>query len=274
MRTARSRAFAAGVTLLLTASGCTGTDADDRSPLFDETTTSAPTDPASVAEVAPDPGVDPDAAAAPIAAYRGWLEALAARDAAAACARHAAQLTIDLRYEAILLKRARLGDPCVDFVAVLWEQPEREYVPLGIEATQVTDEDALLAVAFPVRDQTVRMIAQNTRWFVEESVPRTDVNEVPDGSEGTSGPERWLDAWCDTALDMTPAELTELMGEASGTYTIANGGGPQLYWTKDQYDFRAYLDVDPPAGRAIDLVGDFDRLSATERAGLTCPELR
>lgn len=31
---------------------------------------------------------------------------------------------------------------------------------------------------------------------------------------------------------MTPAELTLLMGQASGTYTIADGGEPQLYWTK------------------------------------------
>ncbi len=273
MRIARLRPLAAGFAFLLVTSGCAGTDASERSPVVGETTTSSTTDRDDVTEVTQDAALDP-AAAEPVAAYRGWLEALDARDAAAACARHAPQLTIDLRFEAILLKRASLGDPCVDFVAVLWEQPEREYDPLDIEATQVTDEDALLAVDFPGQDQTVRMIKQNTRWFVEESVPRTDANESTGGPEGASGPERWLDAWCDTELDMTPAELTELMGEASGTYTIANGGEPQLYWTLDQYDFRAYLDVDPPNGRTLDLVGDYDRLSATERAGLTCPELR
>ncbi|MGA8845330.1 MAG: hypothetical protein WB471_01810, partial [Nocardioides sp.] len=227
----------------------------------------------------PNPGAAGDvlsssSAAGPVAAYQAWLAALDVRDAAAACARHAPQLTIDLRLEAILLKRARLGDPCVGFVAVLWEQPEREYEPLGIEVTQVTDEDALLAVDFPGRDQTVRMIQQNARWLVAETEPRTDRAPVPSDGTTASGPERWLDAWCDLELEMTPAELSALMGPASGTYTIGNGGEPQLYWTRDQYDFRAYLDIDPPTGRAIDLVGDYDRLSGAERAGLTCPELR
>ena len=213
------------------------------------------------------PTTAPTAAAPtpPEAAYRAWLDALAEQAAQAACARHAPQLTIDLRLEAILLKRAELGDPCVDFVAVLWEQPDREYDPVGIEVTQVTDEDALLAVDFPGRDQTVRMIRQNTRWLVEESVPR---------AEDAAGPQRWLAAWCDLELAMVPSELTELMGDPSGTYTIADGGEPQLYWAQDQYDFRAYLDTDPPAGQASDLVGDYDRLTADERAGLSCPELR
>ena len=205
---------------------------------------------------------------APVASYRAWLDALADQDAQAACARHAPELTIELRYEAILLDRASLGDPCVDFVAVLWEQPEREYDPLGIEVTQLTDEDAFLAVDFPDVDQTVRMVVNRTRWVVEESVPRTA------DASSTGDPQRWLDAWCDLELDMDPADLTDLMGEPSGTYTIANGGEPQLYWARDQYDFRAYLDTDPPRGRAIDLVGDYDRLSSAERDGLTCPELR
>jgi hypothetical protein len=209
-----------------------------------------------------------EAEAAPVAAYRAWLDALADRDAQAACARHAPRLTIDLRLEAVLLDRAELGDPCTSFVAVLWEQPEREYDPLGIEVTQLTAEDALLAVDLPGRDQTVRMVQQDTRWLVEESVPRTG------DPGGTDDPQRWLAAWCDLELAMSPAELTTRMGEPSGTYTIANGGEPQLYWARDQYDFRAYLDTDPPAGRVVDLVGDYDRLTADERAGLTCPELR
>ncbi len=75
---------------------------------------------------------------------------------------------------------------------------------------------------------------------------------------------------------MTVDQLTGLMGEPSGTYTIANGGEPQLYWAQDQYDFRAYLDDDPPGGVVTEagLVGDYDRLTAAERDGLACPELR
>ena len=269
MRIAIRRGVAAVFALLLTASGCAGDDIAAPTPTADAPASDATSEPGTVIDVMP-----PSAAAEPVAAYRAWLLALGEQDAAAACARHAPQLTIDLRYEAILLERARLGDPCVDFVAVLWEQPEREYEPLGIEATQITDEDALLAVDFPGRDQTVRMIQQNTRWLVAESKPRTDAGESPSEAAGNSRPERWLGAWCDLELEMTPAELTGLMGEASGTYTIGNGGEPQLYWTQDQYDFRAYLDIDPPAGRTIDLVGDYDRLSRAERNGLTCPELR
>ena len=264
---------AALVSLLLLPLGCSRENAEP-APLADVSPEASPT---TSTPTSTTPTNDP--VAAPVAAYVAWLDALAARDASAACARHAPQLTIDLRYEAILLKRASLGDPCVDFVAVLWEQPEREYAPIGVEVTQVTDEDALLAVDFPGRDQTVRMIQQNTRWLVEESVPRTDsadseIDTAPNGPTTVGDPERWLDVWCDLELSMSPQQLTDLMGEASGTYTIANGGEPQLYWARDQYDFRAYLDTDPPTGRTIDLVGDYDRLTASERAGLTCPELR
>ncbi len=202
-----------------------------------------------------------------VAAYRTWLAALRDHDAAGACARHAPEFTIALRYEAILLKRASLGDPCTSFVAVLWEQPEREYEPLSVEPTQVTREDALLAVDFPTSDQTVTMERRNGSWFVLDSGDRTTAGS-------SAEPIRWLGAWCDLSLGMTPEELVAVMGEPSGTYTIANGGEPQLYWTLDQYDFRAYLDTDPPSGTTIDLVGDYDRLTADERAGLTCPELR
>ncbi|MAS54132.1 MAG: hypothetical protein CMJ44_05845 [Pimelobacter sp.] len=237
--------------------------------------TEVSTTPSASASAAPPASASPEAESPAVTAYRAWLSALAEQDAAAACARHAPQLTIDLRYEAILLKRARLGEPCVDFVAVLWEQREREYDPTDIEVTQLTEEDALLAVDFPGRDQTVRMIRQNTRWLVEESVARTDTPGTPDPAQAGSGePRRWLTVWCDLELEMSPSELTDLMGAPSGTYTIADGGEPQLYWTQDQYDFRAYLDTDPPEGRAIDLVGDYDRLTSAERSGLTCPELR
>ncbi len=201
----------------------------------------------------------------PVAAYTEWLGALEAQDAGAACARHAPDFTIELRYEAVLLDRAELGDPCVGFVAVLWEQADRELDPLGVEVTQETDEDALLAVDFPAVDQTVTMEKRNASWFVLDTSPR--------GRDG-GDPDRWLDAWCDLATGMTVAEVSDRMGQPSGTYTIANGGEPQLYWTQDQYDFRAYLDADPPVGSVLDLVGDYDRLSGPDRALLPCPELR
>ena len=66
-------------------------------------------------------------------------------------------------------------------------------------------------------------------------------------------------------------EVVEPMGEPSGEYTVDNGGEPQLWWADYQYDFRAYLDID---GTVLDLVGDYDRLSAADREQLSCPELR
>lgn len=66
-------------------------------------------------------------------------------------------------------------------------------------------------------------------------------------------------------------EVTALMGPPSGEYTISNGGEPQLWWAADQYDFRAYLE---PDGTVLDLVGDYDALSAADRDRLDCPELR
>ena len=61
------------------------------------------------APAAPSAPVTRDDEPEPVAAYRAWLDALSAEDAEAACARHAPGLTIDLRYEAILLDRASLG---------------------------------------------------------------------------------------------------------------------------------------------------------------------
>jgi len=200
---------------------------------------------------------------APEVVYRRWLAALQAHDAEAACAEHAPQFTIDLRYEAILLKRAQLGDPCVDFVAVLWEEADREYEPLGVEVTRQSEEDAELAVDLPNADLTVTMAFRNGAWEVLGEHERAESAAVA-----------WLDAWCDLSLGMSTHEVIELMGEPSGTYTITNGGEPQLYWTRDQYDFRAYLDADPPQGTVIDLVGDYDRLTDSDRGRLTCPELR
>jgi hypothetical protein len=196
------------------------------------------------------------------AAYRAWLTALESRDAAAACARHAPDFTIALRLEAILLHRAELGDPCVGFVAVLWEDKAREYRPTAIELTQLTEEDALLAVDFPTVDETVRMERRHGDWFVASTEPRDE-----DGAD----PARWVRSWCDLSVGMDRDEVIELMGTASGEYTVANGGEPQLWWADRQYDFRAYLDVD---GAVLDLVGDYDRLEAADRDQLGCPELR
>lgn len=202
----------------------------------------------------------------PEAAYRLWLAALEAQDAEAVCARNAPSFTIALRKEAILEKRARLGDPCFDFVALLWEDPEREYDPIAIEATQVTGERATLAVDFPVTDQTVTLTIPRgvgKSWYVATTADRTA------GSEDVT--QQWVDAWCDLDLAMSTAQIVGLMGEPSGEYTVSNGGEPQLYWTRREYDFRVYLDAQ---GSVLDLVGDYDELSAADREQLTCPELR
>ncbi len=151
-------------------------------------------------------------------------------------------------------------------MAVLWEDPAREVEPLGVEATQVTGERARLAVDFAEVDETVTLERRNGSWFVAETVPRVDAGEV-----AATGPDRWLATWCSLQLGMDRAEVVAVMGEASGEYTVANGGEPQLYWARRQYDFRAYLDLD---GRVIDLVGDYDALSAADRERLPCPELR
>lgn len=236
--------------LLVLLAGC-GRD-EDAAPVAEPTgSTTAP--------VEPDDGT-------PEAAYVAWLDALRRHDAAAACARHAPDFTIALRYRAILLDRAELGDPCTGFVAVLWEDPAREVEPLGVEATQVTGERARLAVDFAEVDETVTLERRNGSWFVAGTVPRVDAGEV-----AATGPDRWLATWCSLQLGMDRAEVVAVMGEASGEYTVANGGEPQVYWARRQYDFRAYLGLD---GRVIDLVGDYDALSAADRERLPCPELR
>lgn len=206
----------------------------------------------------------------PDGAYRAWLAGLAAQDATATCARHAPEFTIALRQEAILKDRAELGDPCTGFVALLWEEPDRETDPTSVEVTLQTSEDAVIAADFPGGDRTVTLARADGAWFVLSDVARNQAA----GAVGAEGPARWLDAWCTLDLGMGVEDLTALMGEPSGTYTVRDGGEPQLYWARAPYDFRAYLDADPPLGRAIDLVGDYDALTATERATLPCPELR
>ncbi len=197
-----------------------------------------------------------------VVAYESWLAALAAHDAAGACAVHAPDLTIELRRRAILEHRAELGDPCTGFVALLWEDPAREYDPLDIEVTQDTGEDGELAVDFPVTDETVSMQHRNGRWLIADVTPR---------SSGAVDTARWVERWCDLAVGMGRDQVIGLMGEPSGEYTVADGGEPQLWWADRQYDFRAYLNID---GSVLDLVGDYDRLDAADRQLLDCPELR
>ncbi|WP_460810042.1 hypothetical protein [Nocardioides salsibiostraticola] len=248
-----------GLGLLLAACGSDPDATVPEGSATSESPTTTPTEPPA-ADIPAGSSTDPEAA------YRSWLAALEAQDAEAACARNAPSFTIALRQEAILVKRARLGDPCVDFVALLWEDPDREYDPVAVEATQVTAERAILAVDFPGTDQTVTLTIPRgvgTSWYVATTEDRTA------GTEDVS--QRWVNAWCDLEPAMTTDQIVDLMGEPSGEYTVSNGGEPQLYWARREYDFRVYLDAQ---GTVLDLVGDYDELSAADRDLLPCPELR
>ncbi len=248
MTTRSVRSASAGALALVAAAlvGCGGNDEPAPTSQSDPSASTASRDPS----------------AGPIEAYKSWLEALESHDAAAACRRHAPELTIELRQRAILEHRAELGDPCTGFVALLWEDPAREYEPSGVEVTQETDEDAELAVDFPGADETVSLQLRNGRWLVADVTPR---------STGDPETARWVEGWCDLRLDMDREQVIGLMGPPSGEYTVADGGEPQLWWADRQYDFRVYLDVD---GSILDLIGDYDRLSAGDRRVLDCPELR
>lgn len=204
-----------------------------------------------------------DVVDAPTTAYLSWLAALAARDAATACTIQHPELTIALRQQAILLDRAELGDPCTAFEALLWEDPLRETAWESTETTMLTEEKATLVVVFPGSSVTVELEYQRAAWRVLSESRRTS-------GDGTTA--RWLASWCDLALGATREETIAAMGEPSGTYSLQDGGEPQLYWAADQFDFRAYLD--PVDDTVTDLVGDYDALSAEDRASLTCPELR
>lgn len=207
----------------------------------------------------------------PAAAYVDWVDALARQDAAAACALQAPELTIALRYDAILADRAELGDPCVGFEALLWEDPEFDSEIVDIEVTQETQEDALLDVDHPSGDLTVRVVYHRAKWRVFSTSARADPGADPGDSGSDAGPPRWLRAWCSLSPRDTREEIIALMGPPSGEYTVADGGEPQLWWAQDQYDFRVYLDVD---GSVLELVGDYDALDGEDRALLACAELR
>lgn len=102
-------------------------------------------------------------------------------------------------------------------------------------------------------------------------VPASDAPASSVEDDPAAAYAAWVDAWCDLDTTMTREEIIDLMGEPSGEYTVSDGGEPQLWWAQDQYDFRAYLDVD---GSVLELIGDYDALSAEDRALLPCPELR
>ncbi|WP_300577146.1 hypothetical protein [uncultured Nocardioides sp.] len=228
-----------------------------------------PADPRPLASVSPTAsagGPTADTASAPdepTAAYLAWLGALEDRDAASACRIQHPERTIALRYEAILVDRAELGDPCVGFEALLWEDPLREYSPVDVETTRLTGEKATLAVTFPGSAVTVELELQRAAWRVLSEERRTP------SSPATA---QWVGVWCDLELGASRADVVAAMGEPSGEYTDSDGGEPQVYWAADQYDFRAYLD--PIDGTVTDLVGDYDALSAADRERLDCPELR
>lgn len=230
---------------------------DDRAPREDRRTAVETTD----RDELPDEG--------PAGAFVAWIDALSREDAAAACALQAPEFTIDLRYDAILVDRAQLGDPCTGFEALLWEDTVFDDDIVDIEITQETDEDALLDVALATRDLTVRMVYHRARWRVFSTGERT---EPTDPGTTDAGPSRWLAAWCSLSPDQTREEIAALMGPPSGEYTVSDGGEPQLWWAQDQYDFRVYLD--PVDGSVLELIGDYDALDADDRALLPCPELR
>ena len=203
----------------------------------------------------------------PQAAYLAWLDALEAQDASAACEQHAPELTIELRYEAILLDRAELGDPCTGFVALLWEDPLRELDPVELETTRATEEKATVAARFDGGSETAQLVYHRAQWRLLSTANRTDPR--PGATDGA--PQRWVREWCDLEVGAERGDVVARMGEPSGEYTLDNGGEPQLWWAQDQYDFRAYLDA---RGRVLDLVGDYDALGAADRDQLDCPELR
>ncbi|QWC85284.1 hypothetical protein KLP28_00355 [Nocardioidaceae bacterium] len=228
------------------------------------------TEPALVPETSPpaDPVAGPvDAPRGPAETYTRWLDALSRRDTETACRLQHPQVTIDLRLQAVQQRRAELGDPCVDFEALLWEDPARSFAIDDIEITQDTGEKATLAVRFapgsPTPATTVRLEFHRGAWRLTRESPRT----VDDADTA-----RWVEAWCDLTVLDSRADIVAAMGDAYGEYTVSDGGDPQLYWAKDPYEFRVFFD--PQSDAVLDMIGDYDALSAQEQAELTCPELR
>lgn len=263
MRSSRLTGVLAVAVLLTGACGDGGTPSEAGPRSLVSSTAPSPTG----ATGATSSGPAVEAADEPQAAYLAWLAALESQDAEAACERHHPDLTIALRYEAILLDRAELGDPCTGFVALLWEDPLREVDPVEVETTQDTGEKATVAARFEGGSETAQLVYHRAQWRVLSTASRVEATE----GATADAPQRWVRAWCDLEVGADRAAVVEQMGEPSGEYTITNGGEPQLWWAQDQYDFRAYLDA---RGRVLDLVGDYDALGAADRQQLDCPELR
>ena len=259
-RAARCLTTTAVLALAVSTAGC-GDGQPGRRTLVD----SSPATPISPSRTTTD---EIDRSDNPASAYLRWVDALARHDAATACDLQAPDFTIQLRYDAILLHRAELGDPCVDFEAIVWEDADFDSTVADVEVTQVTEEDALLDARLGSGSMTVRMVYHRAHWRVFSTSDRTDTGATGDAT----GPGRWVAAWCGLSPDDTREEVIAAMGAPSGEYTVSDGGEPQLWWAQDQYDFRA--DLDPVDGSVLELVGDYDALSADDRAQLTCPELR
>lgn len=243
---------------LLALGGCADEDARPEQPRPLASVSPSASVSATPTDDGADLGTDP-----PTAAYLAWLGALEDRDAGTACRLQHPERTIALRYEAILVDRAELRDPCTGFEALLWEDPLREYSPVDVETTRLTGEKATLAVTFPDSSVTVELELQRAAWRVLSEQRRTPASPAS---------AQWLEVWCDLEVGSTRAAVVGAMGEPSGEYTVSDGGEPQVYWAADQYDFRAYLD--PVDGTVTDLLGDYDALSAADRSLLDCPELR
>lgn len=261
--------------LLLVLAACAG-DSDEPSgsgeSLSGEATSSAGAEqPTATQSGSPDAGTsdtassgaaapDDEHAVAALAAYRDYLAALTAEDPAAACAVHAPEFTIAWRDRGVEDGTAERGAPCVDFVDQVWETTDWEESLPALEVTWSSPERVHLVAAFD-EPQSVTMAYHRAAWRIRSSEPRT---------EPTEQTRRWVDGWCDLEVGMTPEEMTQVMGEPSVEYSVADGGEPQLVWTRHQYVFTAFLEQD----KAASLVGDHDLLVAEDRSRLTCPELR
>jgi hypothetical protein len=251
----------AALSLGLTVAGCGGDDEPaGRRTLADPSTSAASPSRTTAQEI--------DRSDNPASAYLRWVDALDRHDAATACDLQAPDYTIELRLKAILAHRAELGDPCTGFEAIVWEDPDFDSEVGDVAVTQQTAEDALLEVRLASGALTVRMVYHRAHWRVFSTTDRTDDATT---SGAATGPGRWVAVWCSLSPDLDRDEIIDAMGEPSGEYTVSDGGEPQLWWAQDQYDFRAYLDVD---GSVLELVGDYDALSDADRARLPCQELR
>ena len=99
--------------------------------------------------------------------------------------------------EAILRHRAELGDPCVGFVAVLWEDPAREYDPRRSSVTQVTEEDAVAGRRLPGRRRD-RALERRTRRVAGRRRHPSRRGRQPTRPDGWRPGATWPWAWAAT----------------------------------------------------------------------------